>query len=83
MILIESLTDPVDEPLSLIVVTQSDIRRVYPRGEPARGRAGAGNRTLHTLNVRAIDFMHSNGWVPHAIRIRTCLFGYSLSSAGD
>lgn len=60
-------TDPVDEPMSLIVVTRTNIRRLYPdRPPPPAPAAGAGGgegghqQLIKALNVRAIDFLHSN-----------------------
>lgn len=64
-------TDPADEPLSLVVVTQRDVRRVWPGvlpgelpNQPAPPALPAPpaqhNHTLPALNVRAIDFHYTN-----------------------
>lgn len=53
------VSEPPTEPLSLIVVTAGDVRRVWPDGG-----ARAGNHSLPALNVRAIDFLYDNRYVP-------------------
>ncbi|CAB3232339.1 unnamed protein product [Arctia plantaginis] len=49
-----AINEPADEPLSLVVVTQMDVRREWL--DTPRSR----NRTLHALNVRAVDFHYTN-----------------------
>lgn len=53
-----ALNDPADEPLSLLVVTQTDVRRVLPTGAPPHPLLA--NNTLPALNVRAIDYLYDN-----------------------
>ncbi|CAK1543699.1 unnamed protein product [Leptosia nina] len=50
-----AINDPPDEPLSLVVVTQSEVRREWLPG-PARHQ----NSSLPALNVRAVDILYSN-----------------------
>lgn len=50
--------EPEGEPLSLLVVTASDVRRVWP-GDDAPQWPRTRTR-LAALNVRAIDILYSN-----------------------
>ncbi|XP_045484331.1 low-density lipoprotein receptor-related protein 1B [Pieris rapae] len=50
-----AINDPVGEALSLVAVTQSDVKRVW-----ADGHKSIGNTSLLALNVRAIDILYSN-----------------------
>ncbi|KAJ0171237.1 hypothetical protein K1T71_012787 [Dendrolimus kikuchii] len=51
-----AINDPPDEPMSLIVVTESDVRRVWPSKAPP----GKNATSLPALTVRAIDFHYTN-----------------------
>lgn len=59
--------DPVSEPLSLVVVTAGDVRRVWPDA-PARTR----NHSLAALNVRALDFLYDNRYGPQRPDVAPC-----------
>lgn len=56
--------DPVDEPLSLVVVTQSQVRREWL--DAARTK----NHSLQALNVKAVDFHYTNRSVYLLVKCR-------------
>ncbi|XP_028038823.1 low-density lipoprotein receptor-related protein 8-like [Bombyx mandarina] len=57
-----ALNDPVGEPMSLIVATQSDVRRVWPDAAPPSRHAAPPSRhaAVTALDVRALHYNYDN-----------------------
>ncbi|CAH1640883.1 unnamed protein product [Spodoptera littoralis] len=68
------INEPEGEPLSLVLVTAGDVRRVWPGDEAREAPQWPRTRTrLPALNVRAIDILYSNRSV--------CYVHHNLSAA--